>query len=170
MGKKKVPQEPVPKQPTSIIHLLFIGYRKTRDDKKAGLWEEIELSQNDGSKLEYDSDKERVYSGSLLKGSFQVPGAIVSIEQIVGETTVYTDTAKLVGHWLNKEQAEEWAVTSRAKELEIDQTKEAVKKLKDTLPWENLDRFQRAYQNADNYRTRTQILAMVIERITNKRI
>ncbi len=147
------------------VNLLFIGKRKTAKGDLAFLWQEIEVSMNNGSALESSSHKECIYGGKpLLKSLY--PGMIIEIDRTEDGKSVFPSTAKIVGTWECEDDVEQWSIYSRAIEREFDQAKESIKKMKAGLPLEALEPFRKAYQNAYNSTIRSQILAMVIQEVT----
>ena len=149
------------------ITLLFIGICKDSDQKKAFLYHEVDLSENKGQPLKYDSTKERVYTNKGKVFASAQPGSIISVEyDAEKKTAVYPTTARLVDTWKNDDDVVKWKAAHRAKQGEIERDQAAAKKNRRDLPAEYLEPFHKAYHGCSNKRQQAQLLAWVIEQIT----
>ena len=154
------------------VNLIFIGRQKSREHKQYWMWIKIDLVQNDGSPLNCQTTAEVFFAGKNLMTSIR-PGVIIEMDtkpNPEGGTSFVISTGKIVGHWQNQEDVQKWAFAHRLVEREIDQAGDAVKKVKDAIPMENLLPFKDAYKNCTNAAQRAQLIAMIIEEVTNKRI
>lgn len=154
------------------VNLIFIGRRKSREHKQAWMWVQIDPTKNDGSPLHYNPDDELWFNGKNLAKGVQ-PGVIIEINtkpSDKGGVSYLLGTSKIIGHWDNEEDVQRWAFAHRLAEREIDQASNAVKKVKEAIPMENLIPFKRAYHNCTNAAQRAQLIAMIIEEVTNKRL
>lgn len=151
------------------LTLLFIRCVKSRDRKKSWLYQEIDLSENDGDPLDYKDEKSRTYGGKNLCVGLR-PGAIITVESSPEkEKSVYPATSSIIGQWENEDDVVRWRSLDRAVQGEIESHQAAAKKVRQDLPAEHLAPFREAYQACANKRQCAQLLAWVIEEITTYR-
>lgn len=149
------------------IHLLFVGVRKDRKGKRATLWHEIDVKENDGESLRWNSAKEHRYTGRGARlNAPVVPGSIILIEATPDGKSVFPSTSRLVDSWQNEGDVVLWRSQSRAVEGEIEEGERAAREARRDLPAENLAPFKRAYAKL-NRRQQSHLLAWVIQQITD---
>ena len=147
------------------LTLLFIRCIKNSKRKKSWLYQEIDLSDNNGDPLDFKNENSKSYDGKNLCAGLQ-PGAIITVDASPDKKTIWPGTTVVVGQWENEEDVVEWHSLDRAVQGEIESEQAAMKKVKRNLPAEHLEPFSRAYHASANKRQRAQLLAWVIEEIT----
>lgn len=141
-------------------NMVFIGRRTTGD----WLWADVDIDDNDGRHLDLKEARMRAY-GSKKNIKSVIPGTIIGIEG-TESGTVYLGTIKIAGAWKNEEQVANWWIEHNAAESEIATVTKSIRELKQRLPLNKLEPFQRAYRNARTKAQRAHILAMVIQKVT----
>lgn len=158
---------------TERITLLFLGARTHGQNtkiKRVWVWRRITEEMNDGSPLPTakESDRqfrERWYTKKNLCIGAQ-PGTIITIDQEVGETSIYPGSSHIVGRWENEDDVIQWRSLHRAAEGELAHSQKAAKDIRQDLAVDALEPFRTAYQGCRNRRQRSQLLAWIIEEIT----
>jgi hypothetical protein len=172
MAKKKKAE----KEETEVIRLLFVGARaegRWPKLKKNWAWRQITEEMNDGSPLPPPDEsapnapgRERWYTKARNICIGATPGTIIEIEQVVGTSTIYPGTSRIVGRWNCEDDVVEWCAAQRAVEGEIEAGQKVAQEIRQDLPAEALEPFRQAYHGCRNRRAKSQLLAWVVEIIT----
>jgi hypothetical protein len=147
--------------------LLYLGLR---EGDKRKLCHAYLAVGGDWQKRDFPTDPLPQLSGDLhLYGKrlgFSRPGTVVSIESDPeNEGTVYTDTAKVVGH-IDDETAAAWRAASDAIKTAQDALRNAKKDAARDLQLELLGPLREAYRKLRNRNQRTAFLARVMAYVT----
>jgi hypothetical protein len=163
MAKK---EESESQEDRHVIHLIYIGVRKSRQGKKSCLWHEVELEENTGERLRFDQSKRHVYDGkgAKLGCTNALPGAIISIEAHVSKPTVYPGTSQLVSYWENEDDVVQWRAESKVHQSDIEISQQAAKKARRGLEAEVLEPFREAFWGC-NRRQQANLLAWILQQV-----
>jgi len=163
-----------PEPKTEPITMLFLGVRCHGTNAKATrvwVWRRITEEMNDGSPLPAANDSDKQYRERWYTKKSNIcigaqPGTVITIDQEVGETSIYPGSSRILGRWENEEDVVKWRSLHRAAEGELAHFQKAAKDVRQDLAVDALTPFREAYQGCRNRRQRSHLLAWIIEEIT----